>query len=89
MFTLYSLYILYRTDIDLVLLKKEFFKSAAFDHIPAKPIENRLTEINALSDSESLKTSWQQYQQQYDYAQSISYTTALEALLDLMKEIEN
>ncbi|WP_427911100.1 nucleotidyl transferase AbiEii/AbiGii toxin family protein [Pediococcus parvulus] len=63
LFDVYSLSILYRTDIDLVLLKKEFFKSAAFDHIPAKTIENRLTEISALSDSESLHTSWQQYQQ--------------------------
>ncbi|MBU7563817.1 nucleotidyl transferase AbiEii/AbiGii toxin family protein [Pediococcus ethanolidurans] len=89
LFDVYSLSILYRTDIDLVLLKKEFFKSAAFDHIPNKTIENRLTEISTLSDSESLKTSWQQYQQQYDYAQSIGYTTALEALFNLMKEIEN
>lgn len=63
LFDVYSLSILYRTDIGLVLLKKEFFKSAAFDHIPAKTIENRLTEISALSDSESLHTSWQQYQQ--------------------------
>ncbi|MFD0898673.1 nucleotidyl transferase AbiEii/AbiGii toxin family protein [Loigolactobacillus binensis] len=89
LFDVYSLSILYRTDIDLVLLKKEFFKSTAFDHISAKTIENRLTEISALSDSESLHTSWQQYQQQYDYAQSINYTAALEALFDLVKEIKN
>lgn len=89
LFDVYSLSILYQTDIEIPLLKKEFFKSTAFDHIPTKTVKNRVTEISALSNSESLRTSWQQYQQQYDYAQAIDYASALEALLRLTKQIKD
>ncbi|MBQ0835173.1 nucleotidyl transferase AbiEii/AbiGii toxin family protein [Lactiplantibacillus pentosus] len=89
LFDVYSLSILYQRDIDQTLLSKEFFKSAAFDQIPTKTIENRVSEISTLSSSKSLRTSWQQYRQQYDYAKTIDYSTVLGTLLSLIKKIKD
>lgn len=87
LFDVYSLKVFSQNNIDTKLLSSEFFKSTNFDHIPASTIKNRVAEIQSLEDSESLQNSWTQYQVQYDYAQSISYTTALDAVLTLIKQI--